>query len=156
MVDKGKIKTTVEQALNKAVVQALPLVQETIDKYLFDLEAHIGKIPGTGSSDLGWKPLDEDTEAGHRFWYETGAVAKHIVSSVSIVDNKIIAVAGLPSSAPGYQEAIWNEFGWMPHGTSKLVRRALFIPLAEVHIRELNELLKRKFSKLTLQIRVKI
>lgn len=151
-----KLAAIEKQILQQVLMQAVPIAQQTINNYLTDLEQHIGKIPATGASDLGWAPLDEDTEPGHRFWYETGAVAKHIVSKVEIVGNSIVARAGLPAGADGYQEALWNEFGWSPHGTSKVVRRALFIPLAEHHLRELNALLKERFSTMKINLRIKI
>lgn len=149
-----KIAALEQRLLQQVLQQAVELVQQTVNNYLLDLEKHIGKIPGTGSSDLGWQPLDPDTEAGHKFWYETGAVAQHIISKVIIKGDRIIAIAGLPEGAPGYQEALWNEFGWSPHGTSKVVRRALFIPLAEHHLRELNEQLAQKFSNIKVKIRI--
>lgn len=136
--------------MEQALLQAVPIVQEAINKYLEDLEMHIGKA----SSDLGWSPLKDTTD--RKYWYETGAVASHIVSRISIEGNRILAVAGLPQSAPGYKEALWNEFGWSPHGTTKVVRRALFIPLAEYNVRELNVLLKKRFATMKLNIKVKI
>lgn len=151
MVSIGRLE---QRLMQQILQQAAGLVQQTINNYLMDLERHIGKIPGTGSSDLGWQPLDPDTEPGHKFWYKTGTVASHIESRIQISGNRILAVAGLPEGAPGYQEALWNEFGWTPHGTSKIVRRALFIPLAEFHLRELNEQLAQKFANVKLNIRI--
>lgn len=150
------IKKILDNAVQQVLAQVTVVVQETISNYLSDLEQHIGKIPGTGSSDLNWEPLDPDTEAGHTFWYKTGNVARHIIANVTVSNGRVHAFAGLPSDAPGYQEAIWNEFGWTPHGSHKVVRRALFIPLAEYHLRELNEILSTKFSNIPVNIRIKL
>jgi hypothetical protein len=156
MVDKTAIRRQVQQAMETALTYAAVIAQDTINAYLSDLEQHIGKIPSNTSSDLGWEPLDNETEAGHRFWYKTGAVANSIVSKVTIEKDRIRVVAGLPRGAPGYQEALWNEFGWSPHNSSKVVRRALFVPLAEHHLLELNVKLKETFAKMKLNIKVKI
>lgn len=144
----NEIKHKVEIALQQALQQAAILAQNTINDYIEELENYMGVT----SPKLGWAPLHEGDD---KFWYKTGAVAQHITASISIDKNRVHAVAGLPSSAPGYKEAIWNEFGWTPHGTSKIVRRALFIPLAEVQLIELNSELRNKFSKMKLNIRIK-
>jgi hypothetical protein len=154
-----EIRQQMEKILQGVLLQTVPIVQQTVNNYLKDLEARIGKIPGTSGFsdvDLRWEPLDEDTESGHRFWYETGAVATHIIAKVVVDKNIIKAVVGLPKGAPGYREALWNEFGWTPHNSSRVVRRALFVPLAEHNLRELNVLLQQRFSKLKLRIRVNI
>lgn len=147
MVNRAKIKLELEKAIQKALQQTTALAENTINNYLLDLERHIG---GT-TTDMGWQPL---AEGDTKFWYETGAVASHIISKITIEKNRIHVVAGLPKGVPGYQEALWNEFGWTPHGTSKVIRRALFVPLAEYHIKELNTLLHEKFSKIKLNIRI--
>ena len=156
MVDKEAVRKQLEKAIQSTLAQAAVLAQDTINAYLLDLEQHIGKIPGTNTSDLGWQPLDQHEDPGHTFWYKTGNVASHIISTITIDKNRIHVVAGLPSGAPGYQEALWNEFGWTPHGTHRVVRRALFVPLAEHHLLELNAKLHEQFSKMKLKIRVNI
>lgn len=149
MVDKEHIRKQMEKVLQNALSQATILAQDAMNAYIENLEEYMGVT----SPKLGWAPLHEgDT----KFWYKTGALRGHLVSKVTIEKNRIHVVAGIQSGAPGYQEAIWNEFGWTPHGTSKVVRRPLFIPLAEEQLRELNMLLKQKFSNMKLNIRVKI
>lgn len=144
------VKTKIQAVLQQVLQQAVSLVQTTVDNYLADLESHIGVT----SSNLPWAPLEPDKEQDGRFWYETGAVAENLVVKVTVENGRIRAVAGLPSSAPGYQEAIWNEFGWMPQNSTKLVRRALFVPLAEHHIDTLNTTLSERFSNLKLNVRI--
>ena len=151
MVSKSKVRALITQAVEKALLNALPLVQEAVDTYVKDLERNMG----VSSPSLGWMPLDPDS-SDDKFWYETGSTSSSLVSSVSIAGNKIIARAGLPSSAEHYQEALWNEFGWMPRNSTKLIRRALFIPLAEMQLRELNTKLTALFSNTRLSIKVKI
>jgi hypothetical protein len=154
-----EIRQQIDKIMQGVLLQTIPIVQDTVNSYLRDLEQHIGKISGKSSiSDEGmrWEPLDEDTESGHKFWYETGAVAKHIIAKMTVEKNRIIAVVGLPKGAPGYREALWNEFGWTPHNSSKVIRRALFVPLAEHNLRELNVLLQQRFAKLKLRIQVNI
>lgn len=158
MVAGDNIKGAIKRAQQRVLAEALVMVQDTIDNYLSDLEQHIGKIPGESGyadTEVAWAPLDEEADTGQKFWYETGAVAKHIVSKVVVDGNRISAMAGLPSGAPGYQEALWNEFGWSPHGSSKVVKRALFTPLGEHHLAELNAMLVEKLSKIRITIRVK-
>jgi hypothetical protein len=143
------LKQKIESSLEQVLQQVAMLAQNTINEYIEELEMSMGVT----SPKLGWAPLHEgDT----KFWYKTGAVASHIIASIKIEKNHIHAVAGLPSNVPGYKEAIWNEFGWTPHGTNKLVKRPLFIPLAEIHLRELNLRLRTKFSRIKLKIRIHI
>jgi hypothetical protein len=149
MVDKEAIRKQLEKAIQAALIQVTDIAQEAINDYLDELAVYMGVT----SPKLGWAPL---TPGDDKFWYKTGTVAEHIVSKITIEKNRVHVVAGLPSDAPGYQEALWNEFGWTPHGTSKVVRRALFTPLAEQHIKELNEKLYNKFSKMKLNIRINI
>lgn len=153
------IETAVKNAKQAILQEVILAVQETIDNYLLDLQGHIGIDAGaSGFSDteVSWAPLDLESAQDTRFWYETGSVAKHIISAVEVIGNKVHAMAGLPSSAEGYQEALWNEFGWTPSGTSKIVRRALFTPLSEHHLRELNTLLEQRVGSIKIKIRVKL
>lgn len=149
MVDKEAIRTQLEKVIHNALLKVTDMAQDTINNYLEELSIYMG----VSSPKLGWAPL---TPGDDKFWYKTGNVANHIMSKITIEKNRIHVVAGLPSGSPGYQEALWNEFGWTPHGTSKVVRRALFMPLAEQHLKELNEKLHDKFSKIRLNIRINI
>lgn len=149
---KERLREEINRVLQLALVQAANLAQEAVDAYLMDLEAHIGVT----SSELPWAPLEPDKDQDGKFWYETGAVAENLIVRVTMENGRIHAVAGLPSTAAGYQEALWNEFGWTPRNSAKLVRRALFVPLAEHHISELNKTLNERFSRLKLNIRVTI
>jgi hypothetical protein len=149
MVDREAIRQQLEKAIQAALLQVVDLAQNTMNEYIENLEMYMGVT----SPKLGWAPLHEgDT----KFWYKTGTLREHLVSKITIEKNRIHVVAGVPHGAPGYQEALWNEFGWTPHGTSKVVRRPLFIPLAEEQLKELNALLQQKFSRLKLNIRIKI
>ena len=142
---RQKVEQAVQQVLQMAAIQA----QNTINSYIAELEASMGVT----SPKLGWAPLHEGDD---KFWYKTGTVASHITASIHISKNHIHAVAGLPGHAPGYQEALWNEFGWTPHGTHKVVRRPLFVPLAEMQLRDLNDRLHKQFSTMKLKIRIRI
>lgn len=158
MVAGDKIRAAIKAAQQRILSEALILVQETIDNYIQDLELYIGKTSGASgysNSDLTWAPLVTTEGQDQKFWYETGNVASHIISKVEVDGNSIRAMAGLPSDAPGYQEALWNEFGWSPHGSSKIIRRALFVPLSEHHLTELNALLAEKIATVRIKIRVK-
>ena len=154
-----KLEKVIDKAKNDILAIAVQLVQETIDNYVNDLHSYMGLEAGeTGYSDreVSWAPLDLESDQDSKFWYESGTTAGNIVSKVVVDGNKIYAMAGLPSESEGYKEALWNEFGWSPHGSSKIVRRALFVPLSEYHLRELNILLQERIGTIKMKIRIKL
>ena len=150
------IQAVINAGLAKAAIQLQPVITQTVDAYLLELRAHMGHIPGTNDysdEDVKWEEL-KDTEGN--FWYETGAAANSIVIKTVPYRKGFKILIGIPPGAPGYNEAMWNEFGWHPKNGEKLVRRALFIPLGEDHLRTLTQRLQKVVSKYTIRIKVNL
>lgn len=148
-VIKG-LNAALKVGLAKAAIQLQPVIMQAVDAYLKDLKGHMGSPTDQG---MGWEELKEpDT----KFWYKTGSVANHLVIKTIPYKNGFKILAGLPPGSPGYKEALWNEFGWHPQSGEKLIRREVFVPLGEDHLRELLELLQREVSKFKIKIKVNI
>ena len=146
------IEKQISKALQPVFDEILKEVEITINNYLEDLKASMGST----SSKYGWMPLIEAEDQDDKFWFKTGKTEQELYVSLKVEGNKIIAKAGLPSSSERYQVALWNEFGWHTGTKGKLVKRPLFIPLAEQHIAELNTKLSNLIKSKKLHIRIRI
>lgn len=146
------IEKQISEALQPIFDEVLKEVESTVNSYLEDLKIAMGST----NSKYGWMPLIEAEDQDDKFWFKTGKTEQELYVSISIEGNKIKAKAGLPSSSERYQIALWNEFGWHAGTKGKLVKRPLFIPLAEQHVAELNTKLSNIIKNRKLHIRIKI
>lgn len=119
------------------------LVVARVNAYIADLESHMGTIHGGVNHNEGrihWDALDEETlEDSPKFWFQSGKAKNAIVVNLAVSGNKISAFVGVMSNSSAYKEVLWNEFGFTPEDGDKLIRRPLFIPLADFHKKELQE-----------------
>ena len=152
MVNRSNIEKRITTALQPMFDEILEAIENTVNSYLDDLKSSMGATSGK----YGWAPLVEADEQDDKFWFKTGKTEQELYVAVSVKDNKITAKAGLPSSSDRYQIAIWNEFGWHVGSVGKLVKRPLFIPLADQHLAELNVKLANIVNGKKLHIRIKI
>jgi hypothetical protein len=144
-----------EQALN-LVMQMEPTITSAIDMYVKDLHSIIGGISSNSSAEvLGvmWKPLQKK---GKTFWFETGEVENAIAVGYKVTATGVQVIAGVSPDSPAYDKTLWNEFGFYPHDSDRLIRRPVFEPLATEQVRELNNLIKKSFSKLKVTIQLKV
>lgn len=162
------IKTDYTIKLNKgaAVRKALPLVMQVleravqlqVDMYLTDLEKHMGFIHGAkpySDEAVHWDALDAETlESSPKFWYESGKAKRSIAVNMKVEGNQVSAFVGISEGSEGYQEVLWNELGFTPKNGDKLIRRPLFLPLAEVHKAELQESVRAAMSNMQVTIRI--
>lgn len=157
---RGDPKKIIERVKPQILQQIEGLVQEAVNAYLDELAEHMGNIPGTSSytdADVSWQPLDEETlKTDPKFWYKTGRAAKSIVVNMSVTGDRIRAFAGIPSSSDAIQEVLWNELGFTPSNGDKLVRRPLFIPVAERQLAELNTKLRETLRNARLRVEIPV
>lgn len=134
-------RTTRELALNRTVV----IVKETVNEYLQEVRAHMGTISGEtphSENGIAWEELSHDAlaDGSTNFWLESGALKNSLIASVTVTAEGLIRVfAGVPRSSEHFDEALWNELGFHPHNSDKLLRRSLLLPLADEYIGKLQE-----------------
>lgn len=145
---KAKVMTRIESA-----------VRNQVDAYLTDLERHMGGVHGGRpykDGKVSWDALDEtQLKEAPKFWIESGKAKRSISVNLQMEGNSINAFVGVSSGAEGYQEVLWNELGFTPQNGDKLIRRPLFIPLAEVHKAELQEKLRSMLQNTTIRMEIK-
>ena len=155
---KANGKALAAIVLPQIMSQLESAIQSQVDAYLKDLENHMG-IHGASAyadSKVRWDALDESQlEEAPRFWVESGAARRSIAVNMKVSDNSISAFVGVSAGSEGYQEVLWNELGFTPANGDKLIRRPLFIPLAEAHKAELQEKLQNMLGKMTVRTEIK-
>lgn len=148
--DKTAIK---QQVLTLAMSKIQAVVIQEAEAYLLDLQKHMGVIEGSGPySDkaVRWSALDKESlEKEATFWYESGAAKKALVIKISTDGNRITAFTGIQKGSSAYDEVLWNELGFTPGNSDRLIRRPLFFPLADVHKAELNKRLNSTLAELS-------
>ena len=134
------------------------VVRSTVDSYIADLERHMGGIHGASpysDGKVSWDALDEtQLKEAPRFWVESGKAKRSVSVNVKLTDRSIKAFVGISEGAEGYQEVLWNELGFTPENGDKLIRRPLFLPLAEAHKAELQQRLNSLISSYKITIRI--
>lgn len=135
-----------KQAMN-IIANLEPVVISVVDQYVSKLKSAMG-----GINTAGWMPL---TKGDSKFWHETGGLENAIAVAFQVTTTGISIVAGIAPDSPHYDKAVWNEFGFYPQDSDRLIRRPLFEPLAELQVIELNALIRKNFSgqKLHLDMR---
>lgn len=155
---KGDPSALLDSIRGPVMGQLEELVQAQVNAYLADLEKHMGPISGaTGYSDgaISWDALDEDTlKESPKFWFESGKAKRSISVNIKLTANSITAFVGVSEGSEGYQEVLWNELGFTPENGDKLIRRALFVPLAEVHKAELQEKIYSAIGNATFHVEI--
>ena len=154
----GNTKALFRTVIPKIMIKVESLVQKEIESYLKDLEKHMGTIPGAqGYSDgsVSWEALDEETlEDSPKFWYQTGAAKNSIVVNLKVSETSIQAFVGVMEGSKGYKETLWNELGFTPKNGNRLIRRPLFLPLADIHKAELKAKLQRILGNSTVYVEI--
>ena len=135
------------------------IIQQQVDSYLNDLESHMGSIDGSRAytdTAVRWDALDEtQLKEAPRFWIESGKARRSISVNMKVEGTKISAFVGVSEGSEGYQEVLWNELGFTPQNGDKLIRRPLFIPLAETHKAELRNTLQRTLQNTSIKVNLK-
>jgi hypothetical protein len=133
-------------------------IQKRVDLYVTDLERHMGGIHGGSAYSDGkvkWDALDDtQLKEAPRFWIESGRAKRSVSVNMKVEGNSIQAFVGVSEGADGYQEVLWNELGFTPANGDKLIRRPLFIPLAEVHKKELEGELRTMLQSGSIQVEI--
>lgn len=155
-----KVRMNSKEILAKIKPKVMNLVESavksTVDNYLKDLEAHLGTISGSADytdSEVAWEKLDPQAN-NDKFWYRTGGVAKAVVVNIKVSDDGVKVFVGVPEGSASYNKAMWNELGFTPADGDGLIRRPVFLPLAENHVAELVRRLKELTSKMQLRVTV--
>jgi len=162
------VKISYEVTGSKAALTALvrprvirlmeSVVRQTVDAYLRDLSQHMGGIMGDkpySDGEVHWDALDQEQLEDHpRFWIESGKAKRSITANIKTTANSIDAFVGISEGSEGYQEVLWNELGFTPENGDKLIRRPLFIPLAETHLEELKKRIRESMSSQVINIRI--
>ncbi len=147
-----------KQILPEILPKVEALVTAEIDAYLDDVAAHMGLVYGGSDYTDGrikWEALDTETlERSPRFWYDSGQAKQAVTVGMQVTDNGIQAFVGIASTSSAYDQALWNELGFTPHNSDHLIRRPLFLPLADEHKSALQEKMKRALSRMTINISV--
>jgi hypothetical protein len=163
-----KVITTINKdvfagVINKGVSQIAEHLEADvmilIDEYMENLHEAIGTIPGNAPTIMAgsnWTALSMPYGRSKNFWYESGELDGCIAVMLNETPTGMNVVAGVPADSPAYMEAIWNEFGFYPRNSHKLIRRPLFVPLAEELVVKLNEILQERYSNIKLTIRLKV
>jgi hypothetical protein len=155
----GSMKAIFAKVKPKIMLQLERLIQGQVDDYLNDLEKHMGSITGDkpfSDNAVHWDALDEkQLEESPRFWIESGKAKRSVAVNLQVNDNSIKAFVGVSEGSEGYQDVLWNELGFTPKNGDKLIRRPLFIPLAELHIAELKGKIKGSMTKMTINVGIK-
>lgn len=157
-----KVRMDTRRALERIKPKVMGLVEsavkDVVNEYIKELENHLGTIPGAADytdADVSWKKLDlEADEASRKFWYKTGGVARSVVVNMRVSDTGIRLFAGVPKDSTHYDKALWNELGFTPKDGDELIRRPVFVPLAEEHVDELLRRLRELTKNIRLQVMV--
>lgn len=140
---KGSTRSLLESVRKQVTAKVEGIVKSVIEEYITELEQHMGSIPGAAAYRdelVSWAPLSlKPDETGHKFWYETGETARAVVVNIRVSEKGVRIFAGIPSSSHAYDKALWNELGFTPQDGDHLIRRPLFIPVAEAHTEELRK-----------------
>jgi hypothetical protein len=154
----GDKKSLIKLVRPRVMQQLTELVNQTIDAYLEDLQSHMGTIEGSSAyaqKNLRWAPLDEETlEESPKFWYESGKAKKAIIVNMKFDSNGFQAFVGIPESSEAFQEVVWNELGFTPENGDKLVRRPLFLPLADIHKKELQSKIRSTIARTPIRVKI--
>lgn len=154
----GNMNELAKKVKAKVLAQIEAIVQLQVNAYLADLESHMGVIQGGSShteKGINWQALDKETlQEGPLFWYKSGAAKNSIVVNLRVNREKIEVFVGVPSSSSAYQDVLWNELGFTPQNGDHLVRRPLFIPLADIHIKELQEKIYAELGKTKMTVEI--
>jgi hypothetical protein len=145
------------KVLPQIMSQLESAVQTQVDAYLKDLENHMGIHGGSAYADgkVRWDALDEtQLKEAPRFWVESGKARRSVSVNMKVSNNTISAFVGVSSGSEGYQEVLWNELGFTPQNGDKLIRRPLFIPLADAHKAELQKKIRNLMSKMTVKAEI--
>lgn len=145
----------IERAKPVILNRLVELVQQTVDEFLAELGGYIGSSGTADKVDgvVDWQALTPAEGNDYKFWHESGELASEIVSGVVITDDGIRAFAGLPAEAASFQKALWNELGFTPND-GEFTRRALFMPLSEIHQEELQNRLRSAFTNNVIRIAI--
>lgn len=154
----GSTNSIAKRVRAQVLTRIESLVQTAVDSYIGDLEKHMGGIHGASpyaDGKVSWDAL-EDTQLKEapRFWVESGKAKQSISVNLKVSDSSVSAFVGISAGAPGYQEALWNELGFTPANGDKLIRRPLFIPLAETHRAELQSKLTTMLAGTRISVRI--
>lgn len=140
---KGSTNSLLESVRKQVTAKVEDIVKSVVEEYISELEQHMGNIPGASAykdEHVAWAPLElEPEEVGHKFWYETGETARAVVVNIRVTEKGVRIFAGIPSTSHAYEKALWNELGFTPQDGDHLIRRPLFIPVAEAHSEELRK-----------------
>lgn len=157
---KGLNTNLLAQVKKQVIAKVESIVIGVIEDYIKELESHIGTIPGAAGyrdEDVNWAPLvlSKDKKAGN-FWYETGETARAIIVNIRASNTGVKVFAGIPSTAGAFEKALWNELGFTPQGGDHLIRRPLFLPLAEEHSEEIRRRVTQYVKTTRLKVSVPI
>ena len=154
----GDISSLVKQVRPQIIARLEALVQSAVDAYLQDLTRHMGGIIGSGpyqDGKVSWDALEEtQLKEAPRFWVESGKARSSVTVNIKVSDTEINAFVGISEGAEGYEEVLWNELGFTPENGDKLIRRPLFIPLAETHKVELQNKINNQIRGSKISIRI--
>lgn len=156
---KGSPEAFVRLVRPQIMAQLERVVQQQVNAYLNDLEKHMGGIEGSRAYTDGavrWDALDEtQLKEAPKFWIESGKAKRSISVNLKVEGSRINAFVGVSEGSEGYQEVLWNELGFTPENGDKLIRRPLFIPLAETHMAELRETLLSTLQNTSINVSIK-
>lgn len=157
---KGDTSGLIKSIKSHVISKLEAIIKDVVEEYITELEQHMGSIPGAAAyrdEHVAWAPLElEPDETGHKFWYETGETARAVVVNIRVSKGSITVFAGIPSSSHAYDKALWNELGFMPQDGDHLIRRPLFIPVAEAHSEELRRRITEYVKTTKLRVSVPI
>jgi len=150
-------KSLRQRIMTQVMVKVEAAISNQVDLYLMDLQRHMGGVHGGSPYSDGkvrWDALDEtQLKEAPRFWIESGKAKRSISVNMKVGPDSVRAFVGISEGAEGYQEVLWNELGFTPQNGDKLIRRPLFIPLAEAHIKELNQALQQTLQNTVIHVR---
>lgn len=154
--DKTRLLSAIQ---NRVIMAVTEVLTKSIDNYISDLTARMGNIEGSVTytdKAVRWTALEEDSlKEENTFWYESGEVKNSLTMGVQVSNNTVRAFAGIPRTSDQYLKAIWNELGFST-SDGKLVRRPLFIPLAELHLVEINKNLQVTLRQMKLEVKIPV
>lgn len=157
---KGDLRKLMGPVRKQVIAKLEPVVKGVVEEYIAELEAHMGTIPGATAykdEEVSWAPLSiQPDKPRQKFWYETGETANAVIVNMRVSEKGISVFAGIPKTSKAFDKALWNELGFMPQDGDHLVRRPLFIPLAESHIEELNKRIADCVKNTDLRVTVQI
>lgn len=158
-IDASRIKAKVLASAQSALqAKAEEVVTNAINNYVADLEAHMGSISGASGYSEGkirWSPLSpESLEKEDSFWYESGKIRNSLVVNIETNGGRISASLAI-ADKEAYNEYLWNELGFTAD-SGKLIRRPLFIPLAEEHLGNIREQILKELAGIKLEVRMTV